>query len=199
MPLMPSPEFGWSLSSVYSNKRKLQEQDDSSDMESCDLSAASSKRHCHSQMNPESHHMNQVEINHNSDFPNLNNNNNNISAEDIHGCMKDIVTVHQSQYLLTNTPESQPSSQNDMIMDLCDETYSNTTLETEAEIESMDNDYVPDSSQYRQPLHQHNAQHLQQTNTNNYGDESSPNRIRSYCKPTLDYMMDLRPYISDYY
>lgn len=190
--------------------------------------AVSIKRRCITLSTDISHDMNNMfEINHNDeqayDLNNFNDNNNsntpNRNSLHVHNqetsqplppvqpampryIPSQLTNVFVQQTQLTCTVIShnqQPSPQGDMIMDLNDETYSNSQIDIcsphEPSHSAMDSDYVPDPEQYQ----------LNKA-TNSFGcrDGSSPDNysmnstVKSYCRPYWD-NQDLRPYISDYY
>ncbi|KAK6191681.1 hypothetical protein SNE40_003305 [Patella caerulea] len=207
MPLIPGSEYGsgWQFQQpavypVYNNKRKHSNEDHEETM-CLESGTAPSKRLCQQQFREsqqhfeESQQMEQSEINHNTIHQDLNHQSQFLPVSDqhqeIHGCIKDVAAApcFQNSQQIESQNIAQP--QNDMIMDLCDETYSNSTLENEACLDIMDNDCVPNNQQYTRQV----------ADCNNCIGERSPSasRVRCYCKPTWDNFMDLRPYISDYY
>nr|XP_022293447.1 putative uncharacterized protein DDB_G0267716 isoform X1 [Crassostrea virginica] len=111
------------------------------------------------------------------------------------------VFVQQSKLTCTvishNHHHQQPSSQGDMIMDLNDETYSNTRIDLcsveESSHSAMESDYVPNPEQYQ--LSRGSNSFRETGSPDNY---SMTNSVKSYCRPYWD-TQDLRPYISDYY
>ncbi|KAK2168738.1 hypothetical protein NP493_1218g00047 [Ridgeia piscesae] len=96
-------------------------------------------------------------------------------------------------------------SMGDHVMDLNGETYNEQATmiaETEAACLSMDTDYTPDPSQYdTRPATTDNPPVC--TKTWGYCGSGKPSptsgRVRCYCKPSWEGMLDMRPYISDIY
>ncbi|XP_048727392.1 uncharacterized protein LOC125645678 isoform X3 [Ostrea edulis] len=184
--------------------------------------AVSGKRKCISHTTDISHDMNNMfEINHNDeqsyDLNNFTDNNNsntvNLNTVEYHNQQmghdmssmeassqgfgsNQMTNVFVQQSKLTciviSHNQNKPSSQGDMIMDLNDETYSNTQIDIcsgqESPCVAMDSDYVPNPEQYQLSR-----------GSNSCGDAGYyTNTVRSYCRPHWD-NQDLCPYVSDYY
>ncbi|XP_071099330.1 uncharacterized protein [Haliotis cracherodii] len=98
-----------------------------------------------------------------------------------------------NQEIQPQQQQEDPQSHNTMVMDLCDETYSNAQLDTETQsmYSNMDSDFVPNLQQYG----------LAFCGDSCLGGERYPasGRIRCYCKQSWEGLMDMRPYVSDYY
>ncbi|XP_046547310.1 transcription factor SPT20 homolog isoform X1 [Haliotis rubra] len=225
---MPASHFGWSnraqVFQVFGNKRK-HEWTEAGDREL--QMEASSKRQCPEPTECGDAMNEMLEINHNSILPTDAPEQDTaltecatLSQEQIHQLqqaqLQQIQEQQQQQYMQqqqqqhfqslqmqqqhqaqqmqeTFNPEIQqqqqpqpldPQSNNTMVMDLCDETYSTPQLdrETQSMYSNMDSDFVPNLQQYG-------------------GGEWNPasGRIRCYCKQSWEGLMEMRPYVSDYY
>ncbi|XP_069134163.1 uncharacterized protein [Argopecten irradians] len=81
-----------------------------------------------------------------------------------------------------------------MIMNLNEETYSTTTIDVTEEqmaYSAMESDGVPDQEQYK----------LEMCDTNCFDIEKGPvsSKVKCYCRPSWEGVMEMRPYVSDYY
>ncbi|OWF46747.1 uncharacterized protein LOC110455235 [Mizuhopecten yessoensis] len=117
-------------------------------------------------------------------------------------CVPVVANMSSSQQVNFPTQQSiqdeqshqQPFNDDCMIMNLNEETYSRTSgniIEEQMAYSSMDSDGVPDPEQYK----------LEMCNSNCFdGERNQPSsKVKCYCRPSWEGLMEMRPYVSDYY
>ncbi|KAK7481846.1 hypothetical protein BaRGS_00026872 [Batillaria attramentaria] len=136
-----------------------------------------------------------------------------IEAPSVFGCMKDVAApvTHSFQGDLADPSGfTSQSSESDMVMDLCDETYSSPThgADLESACHTMDSDFVPDPQQYEPDTAASGGSQMNASvspkivycSTPCRGAVRSPssNRLHCICRPWMDTILGI-PYDSDYY
>ncbi|XP_064600673.1 uncharacterized protein LOC135466854 [Liolophura sinensis] len=219
---MPASDLVWDPSSgpvfqVYGTKRKSSFQETEPQMSDVSMELNSMcKRRCMQRTEPEG-----LEVNHNDPDLHSLQHCQSMSTPHNQAMDQDMETQSHSHHHLISVQsyyggpqiqhmQSQPSqatndqypahmtAENNMVMDLCDETYMMLPEKTRSEREQeaaqslMDSDCTPNQQQYH-----HNS--LTFCDPNCVGARTTGPKVRCYCKPSWDGGMDLRPYVSDYY
>ncbi|XP_033753082.1 uncharacterized protein LOC117336580 [Pecten maximus] len=113
-------------------------------------------------------------------------------------CGNPNLPTNQQQHLISQQSiqdmQQPPLNEDCMIMNLNEETYSTTSInvtEEQMAYSTMDSDGVPDHEQYK----------LEMCDSNCFEVERNPvsSKVKCYCRPSWEGVMEMRPYVSDYY
>lgn len=104
-------------------------------------------------------------------------------------------TSHLSEQQQTgSSSHAQSDQQENLIMNLNDEVYSESSMPLEEEMACsfMDSDFVPNQQQYNaRVMDSHSSVVVEPT--------AAVDRVKCYCRPTWEGLLEMTTYVSDYY